>query len=191
MTKSRVQRYDEKNRKKNKILSFGIILIFVILALGGIMISTHQENLTQSNEDSNIKSVNSLTMRNVSALVTVYTHQNYPKNKDWQAVYHVVDSGNLHVEKYKVYQFDDYEARAVKDHPLYVMKNRTIFAMSTIKPKANSRITIGDSHKQLTTKSLSEIYQDVMGNKKAKQEYALILDNISVNKNVSVSVVDR
>lgn len=191
MTKSRVQRYDEKNRKKNKILSFGIILVFVILALGGIMINTHQSSLNQSNENTSVKSVNSLSMRNVSALVIVYAHQHYPKNKDWSTVYNTANSETLKIKKYKVYQFDDYEAQAVKDHPLYVMKKRAIFAMSTTKPKTSTQITIGDSHKQLTTKSLSEIYQDVIGNKKAKQEYTLILDNISVNKNVSVSVVDR
>lgn len=190
MARSRVEQYDKK-RKKNRLLTIAIALVVIVLALGGIMIATHQTSLTQSNENSSIKSVNSLTMKDVSALVLVYTQQNYPKNKDWKAVYQAAKSDSLRVEKYKVYQFDDYEARAIKNHPLYVMKKRTIFAMSTTKPKASSQITIGDSHKQLTTKSLSDIYQSVISNKKSKQEYILLLDNISVNKNVSVSVVDR
>lgn len=190
MARSRVEQYDKK-RKKNKLLTIAVGLVIAVLAVGGVLIATHQTSLNQSNENTSIKSVNSLTMKDVSALVTVYAHQHYPKNKDWKAVYQAADTDSVRVEKYKIYQFDDYEARAVKNHPLYVMKKRAIFAMSTTKPKATSQITIGDSHKQLTTKSLSEIYQDVIGNKAAKQEYVLILDNISVDKNVSVSVVDR
>lgn len=190
MARSRVEQYDKK-RKKNKLLMIAIILLVAVLAIGGVLIATHQTSLNQSNENTSIKSVNSLTMKDVSALVTVYAHQNYPKNKDWNSVYQAADDSSVRVKKYKVYQFDDYEARAVKNHPLYVLKEKAIFAMSTTKPKASAQITIGDSHKQLVTKSLSEIYQAVIGNKKAKQEYVLMLDNISVDKNVSVSVVDR
>ena len=147
MVRSRLEKYDKK-RRKNKLFTITIVLLAAVLAIGGIVIGVHQTSLSQSNESSSIKSVNSLTMKDVSALVIVYAHQNYSTNKDWKFIYQTANSQKLRVEKYKIYQFDDYEARSVKDHPLYVMKKRAIFAISTTKPAANSKITIGDSHKQ-------------------------------------------
>lgn len=142
-------------------------------------------------------SVANLSIREAAGLTIVYAHLKYEDNQNWTNVYEQANNGDLEVDHYPEYSFDNYTLTPDEGQALYIVNKEAAIIFTNQDHPSQGAVILSDNTRQLAKVNVSKVYQYVKkhgGLAKAKKisqkmnlEKRMAQNNIKQNSSSSSS----
>ena len=142
-------------------------------------------------------SVANLSIREAAGLTIVYAHLKYEDNQNWTNVYEQANNGDLEVDHYPEYSFDNYTLTPDERQALYIVNKEAAIIFTNQDHPSQGAVILSDNTRQLAKVNVSKVYQYVKkhgGLAKAKKisqkmnlEKRMAQNNIKQNSSSSSS----
>lgn len=155
-------------KKQRKIL---ISLIIVVLILLGIFLTlfflrnNSEKTVVTHKAATNISKKNDkiadLTIKQAAGLAIVYAHLRYEDDQSWSEIYQAANNGELEVDRYLKYQFDNYTVTPQNNQALYIVNKEAYLIFTNQQTPMQGKIILGNDQQKLETTNVHMIYKYV------------------------------
>lgn len=153
------------SKKQSKILiSAGVILLILLVIFGGLYyFNNHvqKEVVTHRVSFKAKTSVADLSIREATGLTIVYAHLKYGDNQNWTNVYEQANNGDLEVDHYPEYSFDNYTITPDAGQALYIVNKEAAIIFTNQDHPSQGAVILSDDTRQLDKVNVSKVYQYV------------------------------